>query len=373
MKLRLSIFLFLFSFVAVQPASLLAASGRDSKNSSGSSLLKLFQRFLDEDRLDDAEKLLGQVEAEEADLEGLWGVLALRRANYQEAVKRFTQVLKLAPQKNGTWLYLGQAHYELREYEKAAQALAKGEASGKNILSWYLLYSRAERESGDLQQAFLILKRAKERFPEEVSVVGEIAEIYLRGGLYAHALQMGRDLVFKSSERALWVAESLRQAARLDYAITLLEELRLASPENPQIIGRLALCYSASDKHRAAGRLLAPLAKTHAKLAYAAAEEFRLADETRRALAMNALVSDKAKQLRQRITILVEARLYDRALTLLGDLEALGSVDDTMLYRLAFAALELNELALAKKLAAQIKDEQLHQSLSSLISESQST
>jgi tetratricopeptide (TPR) repeat protein len=332
--------------------------------------VQMVQELLNEDRIDEAEKLLSGLEGDRATLESLRGILAMKRKRFDRAAAHFRQVLALKPQQTAVWLYLGQACFMLKKYDESLGALIRGEKIGRDLPSYFQLRARVERELGRTEDAYRTLDRALGLFPTHHQLIREQALLLVNEELYAAALEKGQEYLSRNPrdrDGYLILGEALRSAGQPHRAAVILEEAALRFEQDPQVLARLAFAHATDGHNLAAARLFARATRLGGDHAFPAAEHYRLAGQFRQAMEQNALVPDPEKRLSQRLALYLGGEHFDRAAALERLLSAAGALDDTNRYRLAYALLRTGDLDRAEKLCLQIGDPALEQSATKLL------
>ncbi len=330
----------------------------------------MVRELLDEDRLDEAEKLLSGLEGDQGTLESLRGILAMKRQRFEQAAAHFRRVLALKPQQIAVWLYLGQACFMLKKYDESLRALFRGEKIGRDLPSYFQLRARAEQELGRTEDAYRTLDQALGLFPTHHQLIREQALLLVKKELYAAALQKGQEYLSRNPrdrDGYLILGEALRSAGQPHRAAVILEEAALRFEQDPQVLARLAFAHATNGHNLAAARLFARATRLGGDHAFAAAEHFRLAGRFREAMEQNTLVPDPKKRLSQRLALYLGWEHFDRAAALERPLSAAGALDDTNRYRLAYALLRTGDLDRAEKHCLQIGDPALEESAAKLL------
>ena len=320
------------------------------------------QNMLKQGRLDEAETLLDGLEGEVYILESLRGLLAMKRGKFERAITHFQKVLALKPNQTAAWLYLGQACFETEQYKRSVEALRKGRSAGELVPSYYRLLAKAELTAGFTEAGYRTLLDGGARFPEVPELQLDRALFLIEAGLYAAALEAAEAYLATRATDAnghAVMAEALRSAKRPLEAAAVLENALLKDPGDADLWARLGLCYSSAEKHLAAAHSFYRASTLSGRYHFETAEQFRLAGKTRRALLHNAAVADESKRLRQRLTILLAAERFDRAVALYDAIDRAGAWNDYTRYLLVHAHLRTGDLGRAETLYGAIRDSAL--------------
>jgi tetratricopeptide (TPR) repeat protein len=310
------------------------------------------------DRLDEAEARLAAAVLPEAASRRLAGLIALRRGRFDAAVDDFEAALAARPDDAALRLYLASAELG-RQDARAALAALQGTASlGETVIAQPLLLARARQGTGDLDGAYAVLEAASRRFPGEVAPRLELmalcAEQDLRGAARAWAssiIELRGDALARDEAAAIFAATSGDPEA-----LPLLEDLVLARGDDAELRARLAYAWAGQDRWYAAATLFERASGTAGTYAFEAADQYRMAGFTARALTNNSRVGDTARRVEQRIDILFGAGALARVVALQPQLERTGSARPATRMRLAHAHWRLGQYARAAELARGLLD-----------------
>lgn len=313
---------------------------------------------IEDDRLDDAEARLAAADLPEAASRRLAGLIALRRGRFDIAVTHFEAALAARPDDAALRLYLASAELG-RDAPAAALAALEGTASlGETVIAQPLLLARARQGTGDLDGAYAALEVASRRFPSEVAPRLELmalcAEQDLHGAARAWAssiVELRGDALGRDEAAAIFAATSGDPDA-----LPLLEDLVLARGDDAELRARLAYAWAGQDRWYAAATLFERASGTAGTYAFEAADQYRMAGFTARALTNNARVGDRARRAEQRIDILFGAGELARVVALQPELERTGVARPATRMRLAHAHWRLGQYARAAELARGLLD-----------------
>jgi Tfp pilus assembly protein PilF len=239
------------------------------------------------------------------------------------------------------YLYLAQAWFAQDQHAKAIDALERAGDQLDGLAGAWNLRAHAHWTLGQRQQAFDTLHAASARFPANASFLRRSVFYLIEAGLYQEAARAGMDYLKRADARAedyLAIGTALRRTGSLDQAIALLETGRLRHPDDDDLAKALAQTWLDRGQPLAAAELLASVAERDPSLLAEAAELFRRAGHSQRALNFNARVTDPDKKLKQRVGILLELRRYDQVAGMedaLARARLLG--DEDIRYALAYA------------------------------------
>ena len=309
-------------------------------------------------QLTEAEALQATLPVPERVLARLRGVIALERQNYEAAAGQFARAIELeaaegeAPDPQVS-LYLAHTLVKLGRFNDAIKAAKASEPLAQTLVAQPLVLAHALRGARRLGDAFAVLSTAAQRFPKETAPRLELVAMASQQALRTVARQRATELLELELDRetALAVIHALHRDPK---AMPILERVAARFRDDAEIRAHLAHGYAAQENWYAAGFLFEQAALLGGDYAFEAADQYRLAGATRRALAMNGRVADGARRLRQRLSILYTAGEMARVTALEAELFRRGITDDATLYRLAYAHFALSEFERATRLARRL-------------------
>jgi len=282
------------------------------------------------------------------------GVLYLEYGRVSLAIRALRQAVKGQPQHLLSWFYLGQALFRKGHDVEAIHALQRARSVGKKLPDYYVLLARAQQRAKQFVPARATLTDGLARFPHKAELWRETTLLFARLGFFHAAVHSGRSYLTLSPKKDplayTLVAGTLGQAGHHRQALAVLEEARLFHPTNPLLLRRLAFAYVRANMPYTAASLFARLAKNDPAMAYAAAEQYRVAACFQLALRYNTLVRPQTRRTLQQANIRLGEEDYDRALFLLRPLWKKGVLDPPSRYRMAYAALKTGHLLLTRQL-----------------------
>lgn len=296
----------------------------------------------------------------------LKGIIALKKQSYQSAVDNLDDAIRYGKVDDMMFVYLAQAYYGLRNWERTILSVRNAEEEGEKIPDLYLMKAHAHRELDQDEQAWKTLEQGANRFPEKVAFLRQQVFLLVRMGLYQQAADLGEVFLKKADsgvEDFLALGEAFRRAGAHERAKHLLEEAKLRFPGNQKVLVHLAHAYIATGHLLTAGELLQQAAEFDAKYVLESAELYRRAGAFERALYMNSQVEDQKKKFKQRVAILLDRKKFERLSSLETRLSRLGLLEDQkILYTLAYARFQAGDYEDAERLLKLVTDAQLFES-----------
>lgn len=305
-------------------------------------------------QVDKAEGMLRDSDFPEGARARLEGLIAMQRGQYRAAVRAFGQALETRPDDAALRLYLAQSWLELDDPKQALEALEGTEALGREQVAQSLLKARALLGLERVDEAYRTLVVAARRFEDEPGPVLDLLALTAGEELYDAARGWAREVVKRHgaegppAEVVLAILQALYADPR---SLPLLESLALLHPEEPQVVAHLAHAYAADEQWWVAGTLFEKATLLGGSYAFEAADQFRMAGDTGRALHANARVEDPRRRLDQRVAILFSGREMARLVALEGLLEREKLATPQNRYALAYAHYSLGNFARAAQLA----------------------
>ncbi len=344
--------------------------------------IQLASMLLRDGHHDRAQRELAKVDTSaEADFDRptyytLQGLIALEQKTYESAAEHFDEAIRHGKSDEMIYVYLAQAHYGLRDWERTASSVEKAGEAGVELPDMHLMKAHAHRQLDEHPRAWRALAAGAERFPERADFQRRQVLLLVEMGLYRKAAELGQSFLGRDDSEVddyLALGEAFRKAGAFERAQRLLEGARLRFPADPRVIVHLAHAYMADGHLIAAGELMQRAALVDPKQAapkqsdpkyiQESAELYRRAGAFERALYMNSQVADQPAKFKQRAAILLDQKRFEELATLEGRLAKLGLLEDQkLIYTLAYARFKNGDYARAERLLGQISDAELFES-----------
>jgi tetratricopeptide (TPR) repeat protein len=329
--------------------------------------------------LDRALTVLEGIDPETEGLDGaryarLHGHVLLRLKRYDEAYRALDSAVQKGAPGDDVRTERVRAAHGASLHQETVRALDEMGARWRDDAVLTLIRARALRALGDDAQALAALQGAHKR-------MSGLATPELRAlGLEEVRLLAARGLVVEASDRAhafvtgpgavrvgvddglalfdaLLAKEGAREAASMPLVIGFGELLRTRFPDDLRVSLLLARAYADDDKPLSGALVLEPFARKDRAHAIDVAELYRRAGALESALSWNASSEDGLEKLRQRFSILVDARRYEEACALAPRLASRGLLADAdVAYALGFAYFATGQLETAERTLTRIDD-----------------
>ncbi|MDD9936064.1 MAG: hypothetical protein OXT09_20805 [Myxococcales bacterium] len=351
----------------------------------------LAARLIKDGHFDRAQAALDEVDASKPDLDRqryhtLAGLLALKRKDFEPARKGFDRAIKAqiaaeradakhAAEAGGSHakkpiqpepvllLYLAQANYGLKRYERTLEVLDRAGKALDDETSVHLMRAQSNWELKRPGRAIAALKRGARIFSDDSQFTRLQVFYLIELGLYQEVMDMGQRYLARAQATAedyVAVGEALRQGKQLDKAGLILEGAHLRYPESEQIMLALAHVYLDRERPLSAAMLLEDAARLNAKYTVEAAELYKQAGRLERALSLNARVRDQKEKLKQRLSILLAMERFELVAAMAPSLSRTGLLgDDNVRYALAYGYYKIGDFASAEQQLKTITESEL--------------
>jgi tetratricopeptide (TPR) repeat protein len=207
-------------------------------------------------------------------------------------------------------------------------------------------------------QALATLDQASALFPTDHSFTRRKVFYLVDMGLFQRASALGREYLEHSEGRLedyVALGNAMRASGELDEAAALLERAHLQFPSSIEVKKSLAHVYIGLAQLSAAADLIHSAALLDPKLMPEAAELYRRAGQTYRALTLNGQLTDQPEKYRQRMALLLELENFEQAAAMETPLYRNGLLEDEDLrYALAYAQFKIGAFDLAETNLAQL-------------------
>lgn len=299
----------------------------------------------------------------------LQGLLALSQEKYELALSSFYQARQLGQKDPELSIYISQAHYAKKQYAQVIKELDGKVELFQARVRLYALYCDSFWQQDEKQLAFDCLFKAQQMHPDSsVSYINTIS--YLNSlGLFNESLE----LVLRGDKKNLWSAQDLLTASQLFHeknqkqmGLKVLEYAHLLfsdKVEQKDIKLQLARTYLDLGKPMAAATILDQTNKQGVPLfPLELAEIYRQSGHYARADYLLQFVEKKDEQLKQKLTLYLTQKDYEKA----GALERPllnSSIDlpDPLRYALAYALYKTRQFDQASQQLARVQDQALYE------------
>jgi tetratricopeptide (TPR) repeat protein len=306
---------------------------------------------------------LGNKKTDLARFYTLQGLAYLGLSDLEAARDSLQLAINNGQQDRSIFIYLAQAHFGLKDYRNTVNAIGKaGDLANKDAM----LISLKAESYWHLQQpdaAIRALNDGQRAFPSDFRFLKRKVFYLVELGLYQEAVQLGRDFLRRSKASAAdYVAfgNALRLSGEFQEAINILEIARLQYPDDELVAKLLAHTYLDQGQLNSAAFILEQAALLNPALQSEAAEIYRRAGRLHKALTLNESILDQKVKLKQRLSILLALKQFERAANMESSLYRTGLLEDqSVRYALAYALFSTRRFAEVNKHLDHLKDAEL--------------
>jgi len=270
----------------------------------------------------------------------LRGTLYLKRALYTQARDAFEQSVLAGQLNPAIHIYLAQTHFELGDFAKAIEALDRAPELARESPGPSLMRAEAHWKLKQHDRALHVLDEGGARFPEFPKLfqlkIGYLIEL----GLYQEVVRVGDSFLSRPNVQALdfiAIAEGLRRSKQLNEARLIMEHAHLRFPTEMEVGLALASVYHDLERPLVSAMLYENAARSDPKYNFEAAELYKDSGRLSRALSLNARILDPQKKLKQRLSILLQMERYEMVAGMEPSLSRAGLIkDESIRYALAY-------------------------------------
>lgn len=290
----------------------------------------------------------------------LSGVISLNRELFVESIQAFELAIASGQENKVIYVYLAQAYMGLEKYSDALDMLNKTADLENSMPGIWLLRSQAHWLKNEKYKAWTVLGKAEKLFPNEKTFMRNKIFYAIELGLFQQAVELGQVYIKNHNATVIdyvSLGDALRRSGKPQQALTFLELARLTFPGEKNIYLAMAHAYMDMDKIYAAASALEEGGAFDNALYKDAAELYKQANDTQRALFNNSKILKQKDKLRQRMALQLQAENYDQVLAMENELLRVRLLDDdTFLYALAYAHFKVGDYQLAERSLEKITD-----------------
>lgn len=343
------------------------AYAKDSKKKDEEEVdyLSLAARLIADDKIDRASQMLRQVDlqAEDVDLQKfhtLSGLVHLKQGAAKEAIDSFDAAVAAGQDDLAVHLYLAQAHFSLKNYQKTIEHLHKAGPAAKESPAAFGILAQAHWELKQPAKSFSALDEGIRTFPKDNSLLRSKIFYLVELGLYQEVVALSGEYLKRpeiGENEYIAISEALRRGKQVDKARAILGQAKLQYPESSQVAVQLAHTYVDDGKPLIGAMLFEDASRLDPKYALEAAELYKQAGRSQLALTLNGRVVDQKEKLKQRLSLLLAAERFEVIPAMAPALSRNGLLsDDNVRYALAYAYFKLGDFTETEKHLRPIKD-----------------
>jgi tetratricopeptide (TPR) repeat protein len=283
----------------------------------------------------------------------LQGLAYMGLNDLEVAKDSLQQAIKNGQKDQAIYIYLAQTHFGLKDYKQAIDTISK---AGNLVNKDAALVSLKAESYWHLQQteaAINTLNEGQKAFPADFRFIKRKVFYFVELGLYQEAVRLGREFLNRSKAVAadyIALGNALRLSKEYREALNILEIARLQFPHDEMVAKLLAHTYLDQGKLNSAAFILEQAALLNPNLQAEAAEIYRRAGRFHKALTLNESISDQKVKLKQRLSILLALKQFERAANMESSLYRTGLLEDQdVRYALAYALFSSRRFSEANK------------------------
>lgn len=290
--------------------------------------------------------------------------LAYMNLNELDAAKdSLQQAVKNGQKDPAIYIYLAQVYFGLKNYRQTIEAIAKaGDQTNKDAS---LISFKAESywHLKETDAAINALNEGQKIFPGDFRFLKRKVFYFVELGLYQEATSLGKEFLKRSKAAAadyIALGNALRLSREYTEALNILEIARLQFPQDEMIAKLLAHTYLDQGKFNSAAFILEQAALLNPSLQAEAAEVYRRAGRFHKALTLNESIHDQKVKFKQRLSLFLALKQYERAANMESSLYRTGLLEDQdVRYALAYALFSSGRFSEANKHLDHLKNAEL--------------
>ena len=290
--------------------------------------------------------------------------LAYMNLNDLEAAKdSLQQAVKNGQKDPAIFIYLAQVYFGLKDYKQTIQAIVKAGDQANKDASLISLKAESYWHLKETDAAINALNEGQKNFPGDFRFLKRKVFYFVELGLYQEATNLGREYLKRSKAAAadyIALGNALRLSREYQEALSILEIARLQFPNDEMIAKLLAHTYLDQGKFNSAAFILEQAALLNPALQAEAAEIYRRAGRFHKALTLNESINDQKVKFKQRLSLLLALKQFERAANMESSLYRAGLLEDQdVRYALAYALFSSGRFPEANKHLDHLKNAEL--------------
>jgi tetratricopeptide (TPR) repeat protein len=324
---------------------------------------------------DRAEAALQQVDPEDEKVDKvrfytLGGMVYMKKGLYLAAVEQFEKAVESGQEDPVIYLYIAQAHYELKDYGKTLEAFEKAGELARKKPSFFAMEAQCHWMLGERNRALEVLNEGLTAFPEHHGFLKQAFYYMVELQLYQEALHYAEAFLAggnADTEAYLAIGSALKSSGEYAKALRILEKAHLRFPDHAKLTVLLAHVYIDLGRLHAAADLFDKAAVIESTYTSEASEMYRRAKELYRAIYLNAQILDQQEKYKQRMAILLEFGDFDKAAAMADALERVGLIEnEDIRYALAFSLYQVGDYEATEQQLQQLSRPDLFQKATKL-------
>ena len=273
------------------------------------------------------------------------------------------QAVKNGQKDQAIFIYLAQVYFGLKDYQQTIQAIVKAGDQANKDATLVSLKAESYWHLKETDAAINALNEGQKIFPGDYRFLKRKVFYFVELGLYQEAAKLGRGYLKQSKAAAadyIAIGNALRLSKEYQEALNILEIARLQFPQDEMVAKLLAHTYLDQGKLNSAAFILEQAALLNPNLQAEAAEIYRRAGRFHKALTLNESINDQKVKFKQRLSILLALRQFERAANMESSLYRAGLLEDQdVRYALAYALFSSGRFPEANKHLDHLKNAEL--------------
>lgn len=273
------------------------------------------------------------------------------------------QAIKNGQKDQAIFIYLAQVYFGLKDYQRTIDAIGKAGNQVNKDATLLSLKAESYWYLKEIDAAIHTLNDGQKAFPADFRFLKRKVFYFVELGLYQEAVRLGREYLKRSKATAadyIALGNALRLSKEYQEALTILEIARLQFPHDEMVAKLLAHTYLDQGKLNSAAFILEQAALLNPGLQAEAAEIYRRASRFHKALTLNESIGDQKVKFKQRLSIFLALKQYERAANMESSLYRTGLLEDQdVRYALAYALFSSNRFPEANKHLDHLKNAEL--------------
>ncbi len=272
----------------------------------------------------------------------LRGMVSMKLLDYKNAIVEFESAIENGQTDKSIYLYLIEANYKLKDYQKTVEAIEKAGDVAKERSQLFSIKVDSLWKLKREGEAISTLTEAFQRFPKEFNFLKQKFFYLVSLMLYQSAIDVANEFIEKSEpngETLIAMASALQKSGEYRRAILLLEEAQLRFRENPKISALLSHLYLKIEKFYPSANLMERASYFDIKHKADSSEMYRRSGAYPQALYVNSQILDRQEKLKQRLSIYLESGDFERAIAMEDSMSRSGLLEESedIRYALAYA------------------------------------
>ena len=290
----------------------------------------------------------------------LQGLAYMKLKDFMAAKDSLQLSVKNGQQDTVIFVYLAQIHYSLKDYPATILAVRNASGQVQKNPSLTFLKAQSHWHLKQADEAINTLNKGQTLFPNDFRFLKRHVLYLVQLGLYQEAVRLGRkylDVSKAAVEDYVAFGNALRLSKKFEEAANILEIARLQFPDNVIVAKLLAHTYLDQDKLNSAAFILEQAALINSDFLSEAAEIYRRAGRLHKALTLNTGIRNQKVKFKQRLSILLALKQFERAANMASSLYRAGLLaDQNIRYALAYALFSSGRFSAAEKHLHHLKD-----------------